>query len=92
MTPTPPSAKQLAYLRALATRAGQTFTHPKTSRDASREIRRLKAIRASTPVEIAIERDDHASEHAARERSTLVPIRASEVRGYGSSATWSHRP
>ena len=45
MTPKPPSARQLNYLKALANRTGQTFTYPKTSRDASREIQRLKTVR-----------------------------------------------
>jgi hypothetical protein len=37
-----PTDKQLSYLRALALRAGQTFTPPKTRTDASREINRLR--------------------------------------------------
>jgi len=51
MTPKPPSARQLDYLRALANRTGQTFTYPRTSRDASREIQRLKASGASILIE-----------------------------------------
>jgi hypothetical protein len=42
-----PTRKQLAYLRALATRTGQTFAYPRTAGQASREIRRLKAARRS---------------------------------------------
>ena len=42
MSPKPPSARQLNYLKALAGRTGQTFTYPSTSSDASREIRRLQ--------------------------------------------------
>jgi hypothetical protein len=41
MTPKAPSARQLNYLKALANRSGQTFTYPKTSRAASREIQPL---------------------------------------------------
>jgi len=37
-----PTGRQLAYLRSLAIRAGQTFTYPQTRRQASREIHRLK--------------------------------------------------
>jgi hypothetical protein len=79
MTPKPPSAKQLPYLRAHANRAGQTFTYPATSRQASAEIRRLKATAPSTPAELAIECDDHTSEHAARQRGALVPIGEDET-------------
>jgi hypothetical protein len=35
-----PTAKQLAYLRALAIRTGQTFTRPASRSEASREIQR----------------------------------------------------
>ena len=37
-----PTSRQLNYLRALANRTGQTFTYPRTRREASREIERLK--------------------------------------------------
>jgi hypothetical protein len=91
MTPKPPSARQLNYLKALASRTGQTFTYPKTSRDASREIRRLKTVRPSSRVELEFERLDLAAEQAAREVNCDVPICRSEVEGYGSTATWSQR-
>lgn len=61
-----PTAKQLAYLRALAQRTGQTFAYPRTIFQASHEIRRLKRVKPSTRVDRAIERLDHASETAAR--------------------------
>ena len=93
MTPKPPSARQLNYLRALANRTGQTFTHPKTSRDASRAIQRLKTVRPSSRIELELERRDLASEQAAREANCDVPVDlGTEVAGYGSTATWSkHR-
>jgi hypothetical protein len=91
MTPKPPSARQLNYLKALAHRTGQTFTYPKTSTDASREIQRLKAVRPSSLIERELERHDLAAEHAAREANCDVPINRSEVDGYGSTATWSQR-
>jgi hypothetical protein len=34
--PTPPTTRQLRYLRRLAERTGTTFTPPVTARDASR--------------------------------------------------------
>jgi hypothetical protein len=98
MTPTEgrgalrPTPRQLAYLGALATRSGQTFTWPATRTAASREIRRLKQAQPSSETERELERDDWASEAAAREASCDVPIRPDELQGYGSSATWRSRP
>ena len=89
MTPKPPSARQLNYLKALANRTGQTFTYPKTSRDASREIQRLKTVRPTSSIEL--ERLDVAAEQAAREANCDVRVDLSEIEGYGSTATWSRR-
>ena len=90
MTPKPPSARQLNYLKALANRTGQTFTYPRTSRDASREIQRLKAVRPSNRVELELERVDVAAEQAAREANCDVPVDVREIEGYGSNCRWSH--
>jgi hypothetical protein len=54
-TPRRPTARQLAYLKSLAERTGQTFTYPTNSREASREIARLKQTRPSTHTERRIE-------------------------------------
>ena len=90
MTPKPPSARQLNYLRALANRTGQTFTYPKTSRDASREIQRLKTVRPSSRIELELERLDLASEQAAREANCDVRVNLdTEVSGHGSKCRWS---
>ena len=51
-----PSAKQLAYLRSLAARTGQTFAYPRTAAHASAEIRRLKSAAPSSRIERAVER------------------------------------
>ena len=91
MTPKPPSARQLNYLKALANRTGQTFTYPKTSVQASREIQRLKSTQPSTASELAIERFDLAAENAAREANCDVTIRPDEIAGWGSNAHWSQR-
>jgi hypothetical protein len=90
MTPKPPSARQLNYLRALANRTGQTFTYPKTSRDASRQIQRLRTVQPSSRIELEIERLDLAAEQAARDANCDVPIHRSEIEGYGSNCRWSH--
>jgi len=91
MTPKPPSARQLNYLKALANRAGQTFTYPRTSRDASRQIQRLKTVRPSSRVERELERADVSAEQAAREANCDVPVDVREIEGYGATATWSRR-
>ena len=91
MTPKPPSARQLNYLKALANRTGQTFTYPKTSSDASREIQRLKTVRPSSRIELEIERLDLTAEQDAREANCDVRVDLSEIEGYGSTATWSRR-
>ena len=87
-----PTAKQLAYLRVLADRTGQTFAYPRTQAQASREIHRLKAVQPSSRQERAIERADLASENAARAANRDVPVDLdAETRGYGSTATWSQQ-
>ena len=91
MTPKPPSARQLNYLKALANRTGQTFIYPRTSSDASREIQRLKRVRPSSRIELELERLDVATEQAAREANCDVRVDLSEIEGYGSTATWSRR-
>jgi hypothetical protein len=91
MSPKPPSARQLNYLKALANRTGQTFAYPKTTRDASLEIQRLKTVRPSSGIELELERLDLAAEQAAREANCDVRVGMSEIEGYGSNATWSQR-
>lgn len=94
MSPTaerPATARQLRYLKALAERAGQTFTTPRSSAQASREIQRLKAVRPSSRAERRLEREDWEAEAAAREANCDVPIASEELTGYGSSATWRKR-
>jgi hypothetical protein len=84
------SRKQLAYLRALANRAGQTFTYPATSRDANREIRRLKRAQPSGGAERQLEHREIA-DAIARGPEDAARIRSSEVAGYGATATWKER-
>src|ERR1700733_14576765 len=88
MTPKPPSPRQLNYLRALAHRTGQTFTYPKTSRAASREIQRLGPVPPPSRIELELERVDVAAEQAARGANCDVRVDLSEIEGYGSNATW----
>ena len=96
MTPTPPPAeprrtsRQLAYLRALAQRTGQTFTWPTTS-GAAAVVHPLEAVPPVSQVDHEMERHDWPAETEAREANCDVPIRPHELDGFGSSTTWSQR-
>jgi hypothetical protein len=80
-----PTRKQLSYLRMLAGRAGQTFVTPRTRREASVEIRRLKAVRATGFTFAELE-----AEHAAREaHGDVAIIQPWEIAGSGSNCRWS---
>ena len=74
MAPKPPTPKQLAYLRALASRTGQTFTYPRTSAQASRQIQRLKNAPPSTALDRALETDDPARIEAAEDMREIVGV------------------
>ena len=87
-----PTPRQLSYLRTLAERTGQTFTYPATSQDASREIARLKNTPSSSQTERRIERKLIADQIAAGP-DDAPRVRADEISGHGSSATWTqNRP
>ncbi len=90
MSSKPPTSKQLAYLRALAERTGQTFAMPRTSREASAEIHRLKATPTESRLERKIERGDIADAITTGAQDS-VRVNRDEVTGYGSSAAWSRR-
>jgi hypothetical protein len=80
-----PTSRQLSYLRYLADETGTSFTYPKTKRQASDEIDRLRNLKAGSPRvprlrEPSIATDPNVYATAAR---------ADEITGYGSSAHWS---
>ena len=79
-----PTAKQLAYLRALAQRTGETFATPRTAAQASEEISRLRGRQPSNRTERAVERRD--VQERPREATR---IRRDEFRGYGANAHWA---
>jgi hypothetical protein len=86
---TRPTPRQLAYLKALAQRAGQTFTYPRTASEASAEIARLRGTRPDAPADRQREiKDTRAEVQQLGDDSTVRPH---EIRGYGSSAAWSQR-
>jgi hypothetical protein len=79
MTPKPPTRSQMSYLRALANRTGQTFTYPRTSFQASQQIRRLKTVTDSGMTIAELE-----TEYTARELTgDRIP---SELAGFRSRA------
>ncbi len=82
----PPSAKQLRYLRSLATQRGESFCYPRTAAEASAEIARLKGRRRGSSVERRIERQQVSRDMALR--GDAASVRDSEIVGYGSSARW----
>jgi hypothetical protein len=88
-TTSKPTSRQLAYLKNLADRTGQTFTYPKTSRQASAEINRLKQTKPSSRTERYVERKLIADQIAAGPQDA-ARVRDDEIHGRGSSATWMH--
>ena len=88
MAPQPASSRQLAYLRRLADQTGQTFTYPKTARDASVEIDRLKNTPRQSRSERAVEHD-YSNDHAGSSAGGATLVGEDETVGYGSNATWA---
>jgi hypothetical protein len=90
--PAKPTSRQLTYLRSLADRTGQTFAYPRTARQASAEIERLKHARPSSRTEVRIERKLIADQIAAGPADS-ARVADHEIAGHGSSATWvQNRP
>jgi hypothetical protein len=87
MSSKPPTAKQLAFLRTLAERAGQTFIWPRTRLEASAEIRRLKDVRTTglTFAELDAEQADQEA------HGDVAIVQPWEIAGRGSTATWRQR-
>jgi len=87
-----PTRKQLAYLKSLADQTGTTFAYPRTSAQASAEIRRLQTQPRSGAGERTRERRDVQRDLAERPRDAVAVRIERDVRGYGSSARWAHTP
>ena len=83
-----PTAKQLAFLRALAQRTGETFAYPHTAAEASEEISRLRQRQPSNRTERAIERRQVIRDIQERPRDA-TRIRSDEIRGHGTNAHWA---
>jgi hypothetical protein len=81
-----PTPKQLAFLRELAVRRGETFANPQNRAQASREIKRLLGREASHRAEARSDGD--AVTGTERARLDAARVRDDEIEGRGSSATW----
>ena len=88
--PDKPTSRQLNYLRALASRTGQTFAYPTTVAEASREIERLKQAQPATRLDNRLI-DREIADAVARGPQDATRVQPGEVTGYGSTATWKDR-
>jgi hypothetical protein len=84
----PASQKQLAFLRRLAAERGQSFAYPRTSAEASEEIRRLKGGPKLSSADRR--REDRVVREAMAGRGDAARVREEELAGYGSTAGWTH--
>jgi hypothetical protein len=90
LQPTKPTPKQIKYIKALAEKAGESFTPPKTKAQASAEITRLKR----RPVLTIAERRRETFEARRGVGGILgddASYRRIEIEGYGSTAHWRLR-
>ena len=83
-----PRPRQLGYLKLLADQTGTSFTFPKTGAQASREIKRLLALKKSGHVELTIRPSDIEAEPVGSELVYATGVQPGEVVGFGSAASW----
>ncbi len=87
-TTSPPTPKQLAYLKALAAQTATSFAYPHSRREASSEIARMRQLPVLTSDR---DRDDERVLDSARERESYATGPApGEIAGHGSNCQWSH--
>ena len=85
-TTSPPTPKQLAYLKALAAQTATSFAYPRSRREASREIARMRQLPVLTSDR---DSDDGRVLDSYRKRCSYATAPApGEVTGHGSSAGW----
>jgi hypothetical protein len=82
-----PSPRQLRYLKDLAMKTGGSFSYPSSLDEADREIKRLLKRRRTPAAERRREKRDVQRDMAGR-RGDDASVRADELVGYGSSATY----
>jgi hypothetical protein len=83
-----PTPRQLRYLRVLAEQTGTTFPLPKTFAQAKRLIDDMHQ-RKQTPRSDVQREHCTVSDEMATRRGDAAQVRADELSGYGSSATWT---
>jgi hypothetical protein len=81
--PSTATPRQIAYLKSLALQTGTTFSPPRTRRQASCEIERLKRLREARGRHVEVQRPDDPGE-----QPYATAVRPHEVSGFGSQATW----
>jgi hypothetical protein len=77
--------KQVAYLRSLALQTGTTFSLPRTRRQASCEIERMKELKATRGRHVEAPRGTNPAEEPY-----ATAVHPSEVSGFGSNCQWSN--
>jgi hypothetical protein len=85
-TTSPPTPRQLAYLKALAARTATSFAYPHSRGEASREIERLRQLPLLTG-----DRDGDEGricDGDLDDYTYATAPAAYEIAGHGSSATW----
>lgn len=85
--PRKPTPKQLRYLKDLALRTGGSFAYPQSLEEADREIKRLRRAKRTPTADRRREARELSREMAER-RGDAAAVRAHELAGWGSSATW----
>lgn len=83
-----PTSRQLQFLRSLAEQTGTSFTPPKTRSQASREIKRLLALKEAGHVELAVNPSDVQAKPVENDLVYATGVQPGEVFGFGSAASW----
>lgn len=86
--------RQLAYAKTLAEQTGTTFVMPTTAAQASREIKRLLALKNNSNGSALVNDGDDSQLSLAQETGSSLRYATEpapgEIDGYGSTATWRH--
>jgi hypothetical protein len=85
--PRKPTSRQLNYLKDLALSTGGSFAYPQSFDQADREIKRLRRAKRTPTADRRREARELSREMAER-RGDAAAVRADELAGWGSSATW----
>lgn len=84
----PPSKKTMKYLSDLATATGRSFSWPSTQQEASAEIKALLKFQRTSRADRRRETREVRRDMASGRRGAAA-VRAEELSGYGSTASWA---